>query len=426
MLYQIKMKFLSLTVLLFYSHNSFCERLFLSLAEKAFLPLPHNQKVHIGNHSLVAIQKEKGQLSLLAKKKGHTLLITGNKQYEIFIFDKNKKLQALKLNQLLKNCWGLNWSLSDNNTFRVTGTLNRIHDWVDLFKLSKQHNIIYEFKALAGEGLKKPIQYYFKSLFKNKTPPEIAWSKLPFVDIPKGVNLSYYQKLLQPFGLTPKEDPLWLSHAPFIEIEMALVEKLNSSGWSFGGETNPNNSFSQFSSLLNFLKFLNNSGKGKTLHHSSIVAQSGQPLQLQSGGQLPFNSYNLKTEQHSVQWKSHGFRLNITPKLGKQQHIELAIKAKVSEPLAFASANSPPPIKTQNLENTVVLKDGEILKLFQLKKYSQGTQNQGQLDFLLNLPGSLFSGKNSSQMTQLIFIQAKVIRNNKQNLLKETPHLFSN
>lgn len=420
------MRFLCLIVLFFYSQTSFCERLILSLAEKTFIPLPSDQKVRIGDKSLVAIHQEQGLLSLLGKKEGRTLLIAGKKQYELFVFNKEKKSQALKLDTLLKSFWGLDWSFSNKNIFQITGRLNRLYDWVNLAKVSQKNNILYEFKALPGEGLKPQIAHYFKIFFKDKISPEIAWHKLPFANLPQGVNILEYEKLLQPFGLIPKEDPLWLLKKPFIEIEMALVESLSSSSFSFGGGADSKNSLSSFSSLLAFLNFLKNSGQGKTLHRSSITGQSGQKLQIQSGGQLPFNSYNLKTEQKSVQWKSYGLQLNILPKLDKKNQIELDIKAKISEPLSFSSLDSPPPLKSQSLESKVILKDKQILKLFQLQKKSKGVQNRGYLGFLLPFSGSFLSGNNRYKITQFVFIQAKIVKNktDKSPLKKEGQDLL--
>ena len=406
------MRFFCLTALVFFPWFSPSERLILSLGEKILLPMPSSQKVRVGDKSLLSIQSEQELLSLRGKKEGRTFLIAGQKHYEIFIFKREKKLQALKLDQVLKTCWGLDWSLSTDNNLQVTGRLNRLYDWVKLSKISQTHNILYEFKALPGEGLKEPLHHYFKSRFKHQTAPEIVWNKLPLAYVPQGSDLSYYQKQLQPFGLKPKEELLWFSKSPFIEIEIALVEKLSSSGFSLGGKANSDKPLFLFSSLIGLLNFLKKSGRGKTLHHSSITGQSGQELIIQSGGQIPFNSWNFKMEQKNTSWKSHGLHLKVIPKLGKKGRIELTVKARLSEPLAFSSMDKPPPLKTQSLENKVILEDGQILKLFQLKKESQGAQNQGQLGFLPAVPPSLLTGRNTYKMTQFIFIQAKIINKN--------------
>lgn len=400
------MKFLCFLLFSFYCFPSLSERLILSLAEKALLPLPSHQ-IRVGNKSLLAIQTEQGKLSLLARKEGQTLLSIGNIQYEIFIFNKEKKLKALMLNQLLKKFWGLDWSISEENTFQITGTLHRLSDWLELAKNAKDFKISYQFKALPGEGLEKTIQYYFKQIFNNKTPIEIVWPKLPVVYIPQGADLLEYEKKLQAFGLIPKEDPLWLFTAPLIEIEIALVENLKSSGFSFGGQAESNKSLLDFSSLLHLLNFLKDSGRGKTLHHSVVNVQSGQKLQIQSGGQIPFSNYNLKTEQKSTDWKSHGLNLRLSPKLGKKNQIKLNIKAQVSEPMAFPSGDSPPPLKTQSLENTVVLKEKQILPVFQLSKESKGRQSQGHIGILSDFPYAFLSGNRYYQTKQVIFIQAQ-------------------
>ncbi len=404
------------------AHTSFSERLLLSPAEKIYLPLPANHKVHIGDKSLVSVQMEGGRLSLLARKEGKTLIVAGSKRYEMLIFNKGKKLQAKKLQKILEGFWGLRWSVSDSGAFQVTGRLNRLYDWAVLAQASQAFNIPYEFKALPGEGLKEPIEHFFKSRIQNRPPPAIAWRQLPLAYIPQGADLLEYQNLLSPFGLKPQEDPLWLFPAPFIEIEVAVAEELSSSGLSFGGEKNSENALSQYSSLLGFLNFLKQSGRGRALHHSSIIGQSGQKLEIQSGGQIPFASYNLKTEQSSVQWKSHGLRLNITPRLGKNRHIELTVKAQISEPLAFASPSSPPLLKTQSLENKVILKDGRILKLFQLQKKSRGGYKQGQLGSLLSAPLSFITGNNEYSMAQFVFIQARIQKGKQEAVSLRSGH----
>ena len=408
------MKYFLLIAFSVYSQFAFCERLILSLAEQILLPLPPSYQIHIGNKELVMIQKKEKHFSLLARKEGHTRLIADNKQYEIFIFKKEKKEQALLLDLIIKKFWGLKWSLSDNNLFQITGKLNRLYDWVELAKIAKSHNIFYEFKAIPGEDLKPQIHNYFKNLFKNKHPLEINWNKLPLTYFPKGANKQNYETLLNFFGLSLQEDPFWLSKSPFIEIEIALVEQLSTSSFSFGGLSDSKSFLNSFSSLLAFLNFLKSSGKGKTLHHSSIVGQSGKKILMQSGGQLPFYNYDFKNEQKNSNWKSYGLTLNILPILDKKNQIEIEIKTQISEPLSLGSGLVP--IKNQSLESKVLLKDKEILKIFQLQKKTQGIQFQGQLGFLLPKTNSLLHGKNKQETLQALFIQAKIIQSNQQAL----------
>ncbi len=386
------------------------EKIILSPGELAFIPRPTDQKIRIGDKSLLSFRAEQGQISLLARKRGQSLLVAGNKKYEIFVLEKEKKQKAIKLDQLLNKMWGLSWSLSSQSIFQITGRLNRLHDYVDLAELSQSLNILYEFKALPGEGLKPSIKQYFKKIFKNQILPEFIWGEQALAYTPKGADLSYYKNILRPFGLTPKEDPLWFFKNPFIEIEIALVEILNSSSFSFKSQ---DGGFDQvflknWSSLLGFLNFLKSSGYGKSLHHSSIIAQSGQSLKIHSGGQIPFHNYNTKTEQSSAQWKSHGLQLHITPTVGKRDHILLTIKAQLSEPLPQSFLSGPPPLKNQSWESQIVLKNRQILKLFHLKKQAQGKQNNSQIGWLNSLTYSLFGGSGQHKMSQFVFIQARI------------------
>ena len=126
---------------------------------------------------------------------------------------------------------------------------------------------------------------------------------------------------------------------------------------------------------------------------------------------FPLTVTNLKTEQKSIQWKSYGLQLDILSNLDKKNQIELDIKAQISEPLSYSSLDSPPPLKSQSLESKVLLKDKQILKLFQLQKKSQGVENRGYLGLLLPFSSSFLGGNNRYKMTQFVFIQAKIIGN---------------
>ena len=401
--------------LLFYTSFSFGQNLILSPGEKTWIPLPGNQTVRVGDKSLLLLQKEDNRISLIAKKQGRTLLTANNNRYEIFIFDRDNKIKALLLENLLKQLWGLNWSLSKENVFEIKGRLYRFSDWLDIMKECKKHNISYHFRAEMDEELKKISSYYFKKFLKQEI--QVNWSELPSVFVPTGSPLSNYENS-KAFGLTPIEKKLWFFKAPLAQIDLAIVETLSSSVFSAGGSLlKP---LSHFSSLLSFLNFLKSSGQGKTLHHSSLVGQSGKEIQLKSGGQIPFYNYSLKTEQKNTSWKSHGLQINLTPSVGYRNQIKLNIKTQLSEPLSFSSSDQAPPLKTQNLESEFVLNDNQILKIFQLYKKSTGKQYKGQLGFLEANPNFLLGGKNNSKMTQSVFIQVKILKEQPQpNNLKE-------
>ena len=395
---------------LFFCSAVEAEKLILSIGESALLPLPANKTIRTGDKSLVTVQEQEdaGRFLLFAKKEGQTLLFAGQKQYELFIFPPETKIKALAWDQLIKKSWGLKWSLDKEGGFMVTGRLNRLHDWLDMAELSQQYGINYQFKASLENGLRKSARQYFKNLFKHSPPPDILWNELPFVLFPQGAQAKLYETSLQPFGLKPRPDPSWLNKAPFIEIEIALMEALSSESSGFGGtgleEKSP-------LSLLSFLNFMKSRGRGKTLHHSLLVGQSGQSLKIQSGGQIPFSSYNAKAEQNSTRWKAYGLNLDITPHQDKKNRIAIDIKARFSEPLLWGAGGQAPPLKTQSIESRIVLEDGEIVRLFQINKQSGGTTNRGALSLLSPLSRLFFSGDESSQAGKFVFLQARRLEN---------------
>lgn len=400
----------------FYFHTAICKKIILSVGEKMFFKTPANYTIHINTKALLKVKQNSKSFSILAKKPGHTMLLVGKQSYNIFIFHKDQKQQAKRLDAVIKKCWGLSFAVSDTHVFQVKGRLNRLSDWLDLVNLSKKHHITYQFQAKVDKSLQTLAEIYMKSLFKNKVHPNILWNQMPFAKIPKEEPIETYANLLKPWGLIPKPDPLWFSNKKFIKLEIALIEKISSSGLSFGGKQGLTNVLINFSSLLSFLNFLKNSGQGKTLHHSSVIGQSGKTLEISSGGQIPFNNYNIETQTKSISWKSYGLNLSLVPKVDNKFQILLDIKAKFSEPLAYASAAGPPPLKIQSLKNTIVLKDKQIIKLFQMYKNSKGSQTHGQHAFMPPFATSLFKGQHTYKVSQQVFIQAHIINNVQKKL----------
>ena len=380
--------------------------LILSPGERVVLDAPASRKIRAGDKSLVLIEAKGLKLSILARKKGQTLLVIGNNRYKLFILEDSLKLQALHLERLLSGLKGLEWSLSPSWKFQIFGELYRFSDWLELKKAFKKYPFEYEFKARMEGELKNISSYYFKQ--KLKKPLEVLWGGLPFVSVPEGSYLPAYQSRLKAFGLQAQERKGWFFKAPFVQIDLAVVESLSSSSFFSGG--NLDKSLSGFSSMLSFLSFLKNSGKGKSLHHSSVLAQSGKSLELESGGQMPFSSFQVKTERETVNWKSHGLKLTLKAHVGEKNQLRLQLKLRLSEPLAFsAGSSSAPALKNQTLQTEMILNEGRIFKLFEMKKKSKSRNLQGRLAFLLKDLNFLSGGQNTYSMSQFIFIQIKIL-----------------
>ena len=399
------MKFFFVFLMGFGLYSQALETLILSPGQKTLIPSPSDQTIRLGNKKLIQLEQKGSDIFIFARSKGETLLVAGGKSYRLLILEPELKKQALALSQILKSMRGLKWVfLQESQSFQIQGNLYRFSDWLELAKHSKKQNLKYEFRPNIDEELKKISLYYFQQLLKQ--PLKIFWSELPLVRLPQSAPLIWYQKQLRPFGLIPKEQENWFFKAPFIQIEWALVESLSSSSANIGGALDKN-----WASLPAFLNFLKSSGWGKSLHHSFVLVQSGKSIKLESGGQIPFNQYNFKTEQSSLAWKSYGWNLELSPTLDINHQIRLKVQASFSEPLSFPS-DSPPPLKNQNIETELVLSHLKIVKLFEWKKQSKGRQYSGQLNFLPQSPKSLLGRANHYNTIQSVFLRIKILDKN--------------
>ena len=395
---------------------AFSEILLLSPGEKTRMRLPPDKVARIGNKKILSLFSQGDRLIILGKQMGGTRLSLGSKSYRVFVLSPNQKRKVLLADRLLKNFWGLGWSLSGEGQLLITGTLNRLFDWARLAEAAKAHNISYEFRAQPGEGLRPAIREFFEGAFGGHPAPEIQWSRLPAALTPKGADIGFYAEKLKPFGLAPKEDESWFVRPPFIEIEIALVESGLSSSFSFGGapvRASPEKGM-PFSGLLGLLNFMKSEGKGKTIHHSSLFTQNGQEARVHSGGQIPFAKYHPETGHQTIQWKSYGLSLQITPLADKKGTIQLNISGEMSEPLSFLSASGPPPLKRQSLKTTLWVRDGGIVPLFRQRKKGEGDLSQGGAAPPLPFLKSLLHKRNRYAVSRFILIHPKILASSKK------------
>ena len=377
--------------------------LILTPGEATRLPLPASYRVYVGQKDLLFLHSEKGSLVITGKKEGQTFLRLKNKVYPVLIVKKELKQSILLVDELLKNFWGLDWSL-DQNQIKITGRLNRLYDWMKLAEVAKQNNIPYLFYATLGEGLQEPAEHFFKTLFysqkENRSLPSpiIQWHNPPIAFIPQDSQDTeeFYQKILKPFGLIPETDSFWLIPALSIQIEVALLETTTNTSMAFGNPAP--------SSLMDLLNLLLSRGKGRLLHHSSLTAQNNRETTIHSGGQIPLAQYNLETRQQSTRWKSHGLTLKITPHMDKKNTIRLQIRGEISSPFG----SHPPSLKTQTFSGVFDVKEGQILKLLHLKKQSGGGYFNGGLSLL---PLSAKTDKQNYKMSQVVLLRASILKN---------------
>ena len=360
------------------------------------------KKIYVGEKSLLSITKRGSHLILLGKKEGQTSLRIPD-FYSVFICKKEFKEKVLKVNHLLKQFLGLEWDL-EGKTLQVKGQLHRLYDWWKLAQLSKKHNVSYEFKALLDEDIKPLALSFFHQLFKNETVPQFHWHQLPVVWLPKDTPLSLYKEKLKPFGLLPQNKASWLKASPFIKVEVALIETSKTLSFAGGGG---------LYSFKDFLNLLLSRGKGKLLHHSSLMVQSGKETSLHSGGQIPFAEQNLETGQQNFKWKSHGLTLKVKVQLYEKNNLQLHITGEISEPATQLSFQSLPPLKTRTFDGAFDIKLEQILKVFELKTKSTGSSFQS------HLLSSLKGGKNHQRSFQTILLRTSLVKSQKKQTIQE-------
>ena len=323
--------------------------------------------------------------------------------------------KTLLISELLKKMWGLKWALTPE--LEIQGHLNSFSDWFALSKLSRRENISYNFKAQLGEGIEEEAVYFFNSLFKEQALSEINLKFLPVISVPKGSDLRFYEGILKPFGLKPKEDPDWFIIKPFIKIEVAQVEVSESSEIGVGAAPRLlDEEVFSFSSLLKFIEFLKVRGQGRVIEHSTLLVQRGENLKIHSGGQISFSHYNFQTHQESTQWKKYGLTLNITPELDRQKNILLKIKLEFSEPEALLPDGNTPPLKSQKMETAFHLKNRQVIKIFQREKKGQRAGSKGGFFSQIPFVNSLSHNQHDFKSLQVILIRPEIfsIKNSKK------------
>ena len=381
------------------------------VGEKKLFPLPRDAVAHVGDPKILSVNQEEDRLVLRARRKGVSWLALDGASRRVIVLEKPALQKARLLQGLLANMWGLRLVFRPEP--EVQGRLNSFEDWLALAQFSRRAGARYLFKARLGEGIEEEAAAFFQTvLLRGRPLPEISLRSLPFLPVPRGSDLSFYERALQPFGLKPAEEPTWTAVRSFIKIELALAETGLSSSLSLGAlpglfaaEGEP---FS-FPSLLKFLELLKARGGGRVLQRSLLLAQSGQTLHIHSGGQIPFRQYNFQTRQESSQWKSYGMTLSLTPKIDSRRNILLEIKAEFSEPAAAISGKRAPPLKSQRMETSFKLKSGQIVKALQIEK--TGRRKGGAGGFFAAPPfiDSLVGRSHDFQSRQMILLRPEIL-----------------
>jgi pilus assembly protein CpaC len=161
--------------------------------------------------------------------------------------------------------------------------------------------------------------------------------------------------------------------------------------------------------LAPVLNLLLQSGHGRMLAEPDLVTTPGNQATFLVGGQIPY-VYSTGIGNVSVDWKSYGVQLNVTPKLLPNGSIENAITPDISN-LDYQDAVQVngfyiPALKESKLSTDVITKPGvSIIMGGLLNRVSQKTISKIPLLSSIPILGKLFQSTNyQNSETDVVFV----------------------
>jgi pilus assembly protein CpaC len=114
------------------------------------------------------------------------------------------------------------------------------------------------------------------------------------------------------------------------------------------------------------LHFLESNGAADLLANPKLVARDGASATFHAGGEIPYATTGTQGSV-TVEFKSYGIDLKITPHLNDQDQIEMSVSAEVSGPDSqngvTLSGNVVPAIRSRNVSTELTLAQGSTLTM---------------------------------------------------------------
>jgi pilus assembly protein CpaC len=159
------------------------------------------------------------------------------------------------------------------------------------------------------------------------------------------------------------------------------------------------------------LKALENHGYATILAKPKIITKSGTLASFSVGGEIPIATA-AGFGATSVEWKPFGIKLSITPRVLKDDMIEIIVDAEISRIDNSLSVAGFPGIASRKATSNVEIKNGETMILAGLVQSTKEKQRTG-IPFLCDIPllGLLFSTTKDVVINTnvLIFITPRLI-----------------
>lgn len=165
-----------------------------------------------------------------------------------------------------------------------------------------------------------------------------------------------------------------------------------------------------------FLTFLDSRGTAQILSSPSLVMRRGHTANILSGEDIPITELNVNSagNSFSVEYKSVGIKLRVTPESIFEDRVVLEVSPEVSNIIRYeeSAAGRNPVIAIRNASTMLEMNDGYMVSIGGLLREEQ-IETEKQVPILGNIPllGTLFrSSSNEKIRSQLvIFLTVNIV-----------------
>lgn len=154
-------------------------------------------------------------------------------------------------------------------------------------------------------------------------------------------------------------------------------------------------------------------GITKTISNPRVVTSDNVSASVRSGQIIPYQSSSISgnTVVATVIFREAAVSLSVTPHVASDNYIRMKVTIASDSPNFDVATAAGPPIRTNSLNTTVLVKDGDTFVVGGLNSSSEGT-NSNKVPFLHRLPvlGNLFKNKRTvNAYTDLLMFVTPVI-----------------
>jgi pilus assembly protein CpaC len=165
-----------------------------------------------------------------------------------------------------------------------------------------------------------------------------------------------------------------------------------------------------------FLTFLQKNGTAQILSSPSLILRRGHTGNILSGEDIPVTKSNVGSggTSYSVDYKSVGIKLRVTPESIFDTRVVLEVSPEVSNIIRYeeSSAGRNPVVAIRNANTLLEMNDGYMVSIGGLLREEQ-LKTERRIPILGSIPllGSLFRASSSSTIRSqlVIFLSVKIV-----------------